>query len=163
MPVEITERYFDPDDPDDRLAQLVAGQRPATTAVDSPWVEPDYASIPGDADVPTNEAERILVWPGPAMIMPAGLLPDGEPHSHNERENASRICGQEVRNGVEADSVVRAYTRQQHALRERAGLPRPRRTGPRGQLEDLPETARTIEQLHREERARRLHGRGQAG
>lgn len=153
MPVEFTARYFDANDPDDHLARLVAGRSDQASDAESLWVEPDYASIPSDGELPLVEAEMRLVWPGPAMIMPAGLLPDGKPHSRDERDNASRICGEPVRSGVEADSVVRAYDRQQDALRARAGLPRPRRG--RNGLEDLPETLRTIEQLHREERARR--------
>ncbi|GAY08242.1 hypothetical protein [Pseudonocardia sp. N23] len=103
--------------------------------------------LPWDAD------ERELVWPGPAMIMPAGLLPDGRPYSRDERDNASRICGEVVTSGVEADAVVRAYDRQQDALRDRAGLPYAVR-GANG-LEDLPETLHAIERLHRKERARR--------
>jgi hypothetical protein len=154
MPVEVTDRYFDPDDRDGDLAQLASGRAAPVTA-DSPWVEPDYASIPGDADIPMTEAERVLVWPGPALIMPAGLLPDGKPHSYNERENASRICGSEVTNNAEADAVVRAYIRQQNALRDRAGLARAR-SGSSGQLEDLPDTVAAIKQLHRDELARRI-------
>jgi hypothetical protein len=122
---------------------------------ESPWAEPDYTSIPGDADLPMDKAELQLVWPGPALIMPAGLLPDGQPYSGDTRDNASRICGVEVRNSAEADAVVWAYWGQQNALRNQAGLPRPRRTAPRFELEDLPETLKAIEQLHREERARR--------
>jgi hypothetical protein len=118
------------------------------------WVEPDYASIPSDADLPWDAAERDLVWPGPVMIMPAGLLPDGKPYSRDERDNASRICGEVVTSGVEAEAVVRAYDRQQEALRDQAGLPQATR-GANG-LEDLPKTLRAIERLHREERARRL-------
>jgi len=123
--------------------------------MESPWVEPDYTSIPGDANLPMDEAELQLVWPGPSMIMPAGLLPDGKPYRGDDRDNASRICGVEVRNSAEADAVVVAYRHQQHALRDQAGLPWPHRTAPRYKLEDLPETLRAIEQLHREERTRR--------
>ncbi len=157
MPVEITERYFDPDDPDDFLTQLAHGRSQPPAEPASPWVEPDYASIPGDGNLPLDETERTLVWPGPAMIMPAGLLPDGKPASYNERENASRICGENVRNGAEADAVVRAYDRQQNALRARAGLPQPISRAPRWDLEDAPETIELIKRLHAEERARRRH------
>ncbi|GAY10338.1 hypothetical protein [Pseudonocardia sp. N23] len=164
MPVDITPRYFDPNDPDDYLARQFAAQQPAPAAEsECPWVEPDYASIPSDGELPWDQEARDLVWPGPAMIMPAGLLPDGKPYSRDERDNASRICGEVVTRGVEADAVVRAYQRQQHALRARAGLPRALR-GENG-LEDLPETLRTIEQMHRDERARRqrAHRRRWAG
>lgn len=160
MPVEITERYMDPDDPDDYLAQLAAGRAAPASPETSPWVEPDYASIPGDAEVPLNEEERRLVWPGPAMIMPGDLLPDGKPPGRSDVDNGERISGERPRNNAEADAVWWAYRRQQNALRARAGLPRPVR-GPNG-LEDAPETIEAIKQLHREERARRLqrqHGR----
>jgi len=156
MPVEISARYFDPNDPDDELARRFVAEQPAAAGdleSESPWVEPDYASIPSDADLPWDADERDLVWPGPAMIMPAGLLPDGRPYSRDERDNASRICGEVVTSGVEADAVVRAYDRQQDALRDRAGLPYAVR-GANG-WEDLPETLRAIERLHRKERARR--------
>lgn len=153
MPVDITERYMDPNDPDDYLARLVAGRPAPAAEPESPWVAPDYASIPGDADIPMAEAERRLVWPGPAMVMPNGLLPDGKPCSYNEMDNAARICGERVRNGAEADFVVKEYRRQQHALRKRVGLPRAM-LGPHG-LEDTPETLAAIEELHRAERARR--------
>ncbi|PXY16462.1 hypothetical protein BAY59_38550 (plasmid) [Prauserella coralliicola] len=158
MPVEITERYFDPDDPDDYLAQLAHGRAPDEEP-ESPWVEPDYASIPGDADIPMDEAERTLVWPGPAMIMPAGLLPDGKPPGRSDFDNGERIGGpgQRPRNNAEADAVWSAYMRQQRALRKRAGLPEPVRRPPRWKLEDTPETIEAIKQLHREERARRRH------
>lgn len=157
MPVEMTERYFDPDDPNDPLAQLLRGRSPQAPEPESPWVEPDYASIPGDADIPDDEAERTLVWPGPAMIMPAGLLPDGKPPGRNDFDNGERIGGpgQRPRNNAEADAVWWAYRRQQNALRARAGLPRPVR-GPNG-LEDTPETIEAIKRLHAEERARRRH------
>lgn len=154
MPVNVTERYMDPNDPDDYLARLVAGLPASAAEPDSPWVEPDYASIPGDADIPMDENERVLVWPGPAIIMPAGLLPDGKPHSYNDLDNAARICGERVRNGAEADFVVGEYRRQQNALRERAGLSRPTR-GADGEARDSAETLAAIEQLHRVERARR--------
>jgi len=164
MPVDITPRYFDANDPDDYLARRFAEQQPAPAAeTTSPWVEPDYASIPSDGELPWDQEARDLVWPGPAMIMPAGLLPDGKPYSRDERDNASRICGEVVTRGVEADAVVRAYDRQQDALRDRAGLPRPH-WGEKS-LEDTPETLRAIEQLHRDERARRqqVHRRRWAG
>jgi len=155
MPVEFTARYFDANDPDDHLARLVAGRSDQAGDAESPWVAPDYASIPSDADLPMSEEERCLVWPGPAMIMPAGLLPDGKPADGSDFDNGERIGGpgQRPRNNAEADAVWWAYRRQQNALRARAGLPRPRR-GANG-LEDLPETLRAIEQMHREEQGRR--------
>jgi hypothetical protein len=153
MPVEITGRSYDPNDPSDHLARLIEGRESAVD--DEPWVEPDYASIPDDADVLVDEAEQVLVLPGPALIMPAGLLPDGRPHSRDELDNATRICGQRVTNDAVADAVVVAYWRQQDALRKRAGLPLARRETGRG-LVDLPETLDAIRRLHLEERARRL-------
>lgn len=155
MPLDITGRSFDPSDPDDRLAQLVDGRDTSQESADivEPWVAPDYASIPGDADVPLDEDERTLVWPGPPMIMPAGLLPDGRSYGRDERANASRICGEPVTSGVEADVTVRAYMRQQRALRLAAGLAIARRIN--GKLEDSPETLEAIRELHRAEQARR--------
>lgn len=152
MPVEITERYFDPEDPD-HLAQRAYDPERGVQP-NSPWVAPDYTTIPGDANIPMNEAHRTLVWPGPAIIMPAGLLPDGQPAGRSDVDNAERICGVRPRNNAEADAVWWAYRRQQNALRAQAGLPRPVR-GPNG-LEDTPETITAIRQLHAAERARRL-------
>ncbi len=162
MPVEFTARYFDANDPDDYLARLVAGRGETSDVAESPWVEPDYASIPDDANVPLAEEDRELVWPGPAMIMPAGVLPDGKPYSRDDRDNASRICGEPVRSGAEADAVVRAYDRQQDALRQRGRIPLAHR-GARGKLEDTLETTELIKQLHAEEQARRQQGHRRAG
>jgi hypothetical protein len=151
MPVEFTARYFDANDPDDHLARLVAGRSDQAGDAESPWVEPDYNACP--TWPPTQEQEDALLWPGPPMIMPAGLLPDGTSRPRDSVETARRICGREIRPAAEAEAYFDAYTRQQHALRARAGLPRPRR-GAKG-LEDLPETLRAIEQMHREEQGRR--------
>ena len=160
-PVEVTERFFDPNDPNDPLGRLVAGRSGAVDSADvpEPWVTPDYASIPGDADVPLDEDERTLVWPGPAMIMPAGLLPDGRPYEHDDRINASRICGERVTNSAEADATVRAFDRQQDALRRRAGLALAR-YGESHELEDLPATLEAIKQLHLAEWDRRRRAAG---
>lgn len=149
MPVTVTERFGDPDDPDRVWARLSASVEAEES---SPWVEPDYASIPADGDLPDGDA-LYLVWPGPALIMPAGLLPDGKPHSYNEFDNAERICGECPRTGAEADAVVWAYMGQQNALRDAAGLPRARRG--QGKLEDTPETLAAIVRIHEQERARR--------
>ena len=151
MPVEITERYFDPDDPDDYLAQLAHGRGSAAAETASPWVEPDYSNCP--TWPPTEEQEEALLWPGPPMIMPAGLLPDGTTRPRDSVETARRICGREIRPAAEAEAYFNAYDRQQDALRERAGLPQPV-LGPNG-LEDTPETIEAIKRLHAEERARR--------
>lgn len=121
---------------------------------DSSWVEPDYWNIPGDAEVPDGEAERRLVWPGPAMLMPAGLLPDGQPHSDSDMENAERISGVRPRNAAEAAACVLGYVRQQSALRAAAGLAPARRDGSGHWVED-PSTVAAIRELHRRERARR--------
>jgi hypothetical protein len=119
-------------------------------------VEPYYASIPTDGDLPREEAERNLVWPGPTMIMPDDLLPDGKPPSSSNFDNAERIrgFGRRPRNDAEADAVWWAYQRQQKALRARAGLPQPIR-GPNG-LKDTPETIEAIKKLHARERSWRL-------
>jgi hypothetical protein len=154
MPVESTEQFFDPNDPDDYLARRYAPPADAADTPASPWVEPDYASIPSDAELPADEDELRLVWPGPAMIMSAGLLPDGKPPAGSELDTAARICGERPRNAAEADAVWWAFLRQQRALRDAAGLPRPTR-GKNGKLEDAPETLAAIERLHREERMRR--------
>jgi hypothetical protein len=151
MPVEITERYMDPDDPDDFLAR---GRSAPAAVPASLWVEPDFSTCP--TWPPTQEQEDALLWPGPPMIMPAGLLPDGTSRPRDSVETARRICGREIRPAAEAEAYFDAYERQQNALRARAGLPRPVR-GPNG-LEDAPATIEAIKQLHREERARRLQG-----
>jgi hypothetical protein len=158
MPVEFTARYFDANDPDDHLARRIAGAgtRPETAGESessSPWVDPDYASIPADEDLPADEADRRLVWPGPAMIMPGDLLPDGQPPGYTWRENVPRICGRQPRSNAEAEAISWAYDRQQDALRKQAGLPRAEYG--RTVLEDTPETIERIKQLHAEERARR--------
>jgi len=121
---------------------------------DSSWVEPDYMSIPPDADVPDDEAQRRLVWPGPAMLMPAGLLPDGQPHSNSDMDNAERISGVRPRNAAEADACVVAYFRQQSALRAAAGLAPARRDGS-GHWVEEPAAVAAIRELHRKERVRR--------
>ncbi|MFI5614120.1 hypothetical protein [Amycolatopsis sp. NPDC051903] len=164
MPVETTERNFYPDDPEYFIARLARDRAAALAEPASPWAEPYYAGIPADGDLPLDETERTLVWPGPAMIMPADLLPDGKPPSSSDFDNAERIrgLGRRPRDDAEADAVWRAYERQQNALRARAGLPQPVR-GPHGP-EDTPETVGAIKKLHAEERAWRLRrGRHRAG
>ncbi|HEX6514910.1 MAG TPA: hypothetical protein VF049_05020 [Nocardioidaceae bacterium] len=165
MPIEITERFLDPDDPDDWLAQKLQADRDGG---ESPWVEPDYRSIPADHELPVTEdgvtldEERVeLVWPGPALVMPAGLLPDGKPTHprESEAEYAERITGKGPYTSREADIIWRAYVRQQNALRKKAGLPRSHR-GTDGKVQDTPETLAAIAALHEAERQRR---RGRAG
>lgn len=121
---------------------------------DSSWVEPDYMSIPAEVDLPDDEAQRRLVWPGPAVLMPAGLLPDGQPHSASDLDNAERIAGRRPRNTAEADGLVVAYFRQQSALRAAAGLA-PARRDRSGHLVETPAALAAIRELHRQERARR--------
>lgn len=163
VPIEITERFLDPDDPDDWLAQKLQADRDGG---ESPWVEPDYRSIPADHELPVtedgvtlDEEEVELVWPGPALVMPAGLLPDGKPASRSDIDNGERITGKRPTSGTAADVLWRAWVRQQNALRDKAGLPRPRR-GADGEERDTPETLAAIAALHEAERQRR---RGQAG
>ena len=111
-------------------------------------------SIPAEADLPDDEAQRRLVWPGPAVLMPAGLLPDGQPHSASDLDNAERITGRRPRNTAEADGVVVAYFRQQSALRAAAGLG-PARRDRSGHLVETPAALAAIRERHRQERARR--------
>lgn len=156
MPIEITPRYFDPDDPDDWLAQKLQA---ASDATESPWVEPDYRSIPADHELPLDQDEVELVWPGPALVMPAGLLPDGKPPRGSDIDNGERITGKRPTSGAAADVLWNAWVRQQNALRDKAGLPRPRR-GADGEERDTPETLAAIAALHEAERERQ---RGRAG
>jgi hypothetical protein len=144
----------------ERVGGSGAGSRRGAPAVtvsseDSWWVPPDYASIPADADLPGDETERRWVWPGPAMVMPAGLLPDGKPHSCDDRDNAERISGVRPRTMAEADACVLAYWRQQATLRAAAGLPPARRDTSSGHWVEAPETVAAIRELHRQEHERR--------
>lgn len=127
------------------------GSRPLDVDAEQPLAPPDYSLIARDSEL---QGEGPFVnWPGPPLIMPAGLLPDGTPMTSDECDNATRICGVAVRRGVEADAVVRAYQRQQRYLRRQAGLTTARLTA-EGYV-DTPETAAAILALHREEIARR--------
>lgn len=110
---------------------------------DASWVEPDYLSLLSDTELA-----------GPAMLMPAGLLPDGRPHSGDDMDNAERISGCRPRSAAEADTTVVAYLAQQAALRTAAGLP-PARRDRSGQLVEDPAVVAAIRELHRQERARR--------
>lgn len=156
MPVTITERYFDPDDDEPAGGPGWAAVAPPHCPPESEvlWVEPDYGSIPGEGDLPADRDQLELVWPGPAMVMAAGLLPDGAPPGGSDWDNAARITGMQPRSGAEADGLVKAYSAQQNALRDAAGLPRAIRRWPR-KIEDTPETLAAIESLHMEEHIRR--------
>jgi hypothetical protein len=57
----------------------------------SPWVEPDYISVMSAADLAGSPEERRLL--GPAMLIPAGLLPDSRPPSGEVLEDAELITG----------------------------------------------------------------------
>lgn len=155
MPLSITERWLDPDDPNDPFRRLARAT--STDSEHTPWVAPDYQSITPDAEL--HGPGPHLAWPGPPLVMPAGLLPDGQPPSRNEMTNAERINSVRPANSAEADSVVIAYQRQQRALRDRAGLPRPTRAPPTYQVTDTPATLSAIAQLHEAERRRRASGR----
>lgn len=157
MPLEITEHYYSPDDPNDRLSRLVRGEHPDEPAVEdvdtaSPWVDADYTTVASEGLAGCGPWRN---WPGPPLIMPGGLLPDGQPHSKDDMDNARRIMGRPVRSAGEADYVVSAYRVQQSHLREELGLPRPERMPPSFELEDAPDTLVAIVRLHARERARR--------
>lgn len=155
MPLTMTERYGDPDDPNEPYRRLSMPESTAIAPSPYPWlVEPDYQAIPGDADLPDGD-ELYLVWPGPALVLPAGILPDGHPYGRDELDNAERIQGVRPSNAVEADAVVRAFMRQQRTLRRQLGLPRAQRVPPHYQQQDTADTLRLIEQLHRREAERR--------
>jgi hypothetical protein len=126
----------------------------------SAWVEPDYTTIADEATLAGGSPYRD--WPGPPLIMPGELLPDGKPMGSNEMENARRITGVKPRTEQEADACVVAYWNQQNLLREELGLPRAKRLPPTYDLQDTPETLAKIVEIHRRERVRRLRD-GQAG
>ncbi|MEU7480583.1 hypothetical protein AB0A63_31710 [Lentzea sp. NPDC042327] len=112
---------------------------------------PAYDTIARDEELSGDGPWRN--WPGPPMIMPAGLLPDGTRFGGNEMENARRICGQRVKSLAEAEATVSAYFVQQRRLRREAGLTQARRTS--DGVVDTPETAAAILALHAAETARR--------
>lgn len=111
---------------------------------DASWVEPDYLSLLGNPDLA-----------GPEMLMPAGLLPDGRPHSDDDMDNAERISGRRPRSAAEADELVSAYLGQQATLRAAAGLPPARRDKSGRLVAEDPAVLAAIRELHRRERARR--------
>jgi hypothetical protein len=71
------------------------------------WVEPDYTTIANEATLAGGSPYRD--WPGPPLVMPGELLPDGKPMGSNEMENARRIAGVKPRTDQEADAYVVAY------------------------------------------------------
>lgn len=134
-------------------ADAVAGI-PAQQHVDAlPWVEPDYSTIAAEADLVGDSPFRD--WPGPPMVMPAGLLPDGLPRTGDDMDNATRIQGVRPRNEVEAEGCVIAYGQQQNLLRDELGLPRPTRRPPTYKVQDTAETLAAIEAIHQAEKQRR--------
>lgn len=123
----------------------------------SSWAAPDYSTIRPDADMVGGE--DYPDWPGPPLVMPAGLLPDGLPYSNDDRDNATRICGVPVRSEVEADNVILAYWAQQAGLRDDAGID-PAYRDDQG-LQDTPAARAAIIALHqavKRERAYRKTG-----
>ena len=124
-------------------------------AGDSLWVEPDYSTVAREADLAGGGPFRN--WPGPPVVMPAGLLPDGMPWSRDDMDNSRRIEGVRPRNPAEADACVNAYMRQQDFLREEAGIDLEFRT--RNGLQDTPAAYEAIVELHRRERERRAEQR----
>jgi hypothetical protein len=156
MPITITEHGLNPDEPDkplQRLNVLSAGSAPTALEEPSPWVEPDYTAVAKESEL--SGTGPFHNWPGPPLVMPAGLLPDGKPWGGDDLDNSYRIEGVRPRNSVEADGCVQAYQRQQDLLRKELGLPRPRRLPPTFKSQDTPETLAVIAEVHRRERARR--------
>ncbi|MFE2754003.1 hypothetical protein ACFXGA_18595 [Actinosynnema sp. NPDC059335] len=156
MPLDFTTRGFDPQDPDGPLRHLSRSDATRTPMdEDAPWVEPDYTTVAREADLVGGGPFRD--WPGPPMIMPAGLLPDGRPWGNSDMDNAERIEGVRPRNPAEAEGCVIAYNRQQRLLREEAGIDPAFRV--RGVLKDTPAAYEAIVQLHLAERERRARQR----
>lgn len=160
MPITITEHGFNPDDPDGPLRRLSTpdSSGPVDPAGDvlaepSPWVEPDYSTVAHEAELSGRGPFRN--WPGPPIVMPAGLLPDGKPYGRDDMDNSARIEGVRPRNAIEADACVQAYVRQQDLLRKELGLPLPKRLPPTFKSQDTPETLAEIAAIHRRERERR--------
>ncbi|MDN5854039.1 MAG: hypothetical protein L0K86_14565 [Actinomycetia bacterium] len=121
---------------------------------ESSWVEPDYLAVLSAADVAESPEELIQLEPGPPMLMPADLLPDGRPWAGDMFDVAERITGVRPRNTGDAETVVRRYWVQQTALREAAGIPQPRQDSSGRYVED-PQSLAAIRELHRRERQRR--------
>jgi hypothetical protein len=156
VPVEFTARGVDPRDPDGPLRRLgTPDTGPDSTVQDSLWVKPDYSTVAREADLVGSGPFRN--WPGPPIIMPAGLLPDGRPWSRDDMDNSHRIEGVRPRNSVEADACVNAYIRQQDFLREEAGIDLEFRT--RNGLQDTPTAYEAIVEIHRREREHRTKQR----
>jgi hypothetical protein len=155
MPITITEHGFNPDEPDRPFRRFAAADSTGMPASEleepSPWVEPDYTTVAKDAEL--EGGGPFYNWPGPPVVMPAGLLPDGKPWGGDDMENSFRIEGVRPRNSAEADACVRAYLRQQDLLRNQAGIELEFRV--RGGLRDTPEAYAAIIEVHRRERARR--------
>lgn len=164
MPVTFHERAHDPDDPSGPFRRLAtppgAGPAAALVDADAPWVAPDYSTIPDDGHLPSDPDELYLVWPGPAMVMPGNLLPDGSAPTRDVVENATRIRGVRPSTFDDADFLIGEYWRQQGRMRDHLGIPRARREwrDGRAQVVDTPDALQRITELHHAEQRRRAAG-----
>ncbi len=83
--MEFIAHGIDPQDPERPLRRLsTPNAGPDSTAKESLWVEPDYNTVANEIHPVGGSPFRD--WPGPPIVMPAGLLPDGRPFGRDERK-----------------------------------------------------------------------------